>query len=73
MAIHGIVLAIGALLAWSVRLTPLAYLGLEGGLAVSVLAAGVLVSCGGTLLDEALRAVREFKEAYVKVWQARLS
>ena len=52
----------GGILAWSVGLTPLEYVGLDQSLLVNALASGLLVSYGGSFFNEALGAVREFKK-----------
>jgi hypothetical protein len=67
VAIHGIVFAIAAGLAWSVDLTPLVYLGVQASTASNALATGILVSFGGSFFDEALGAIREFKKAQERV------
>ena len=60
--IHLASFATGGVLAWSVGLTPLEYLGLDHSLVVNALASGLLVSYGGSFFNEALGAVREFKK-----------
>ena len=67
VAIHGVVFVLGGVLAWSTGLAPLGYLGLGGNALGNAVAAGVLVSFGGSFFDEALGAVREFKKAQEKV------
>lgn len=67
VAIHGVVFALGATLVFSTGLEPLAYLGLSSTSLGNALAAGVLVSFGGSFFDEALGAVREFKKAQEKL------
>lgn len=61
------VFAVGAALAWSTDLEPLRYLGVAGTDIGNALAAGVLVSFGGSFFDEGLGAVREFKKAQEKL------
>jgi len=62
--IHLISFLVGAGLTWSVGLTPLKYLGVEqAGVITNSVAAGLLVSFGGSFFKELLGAVREFKKA----------
>lgn len=62
--IHLISFLVGAGLTWSVGLTPLRYLGVEqAGVITNSMAAGLLVSFGGSFFKELLGAVREFKKA----------
>jgi hypothetical protein len=67
--VHLLAFAIGAGLAWSVGLEPLTYLNVQHGPIPNALMAGILVSFGGSLFDEALGAVREFKKAQQSVRQ----
>lgn len=66
--IHLISFALGALIAWTAGVYPLVALGLSGGVAdahsklANCLAAGLLVSFGGSFFNEALDAVRAFKK-----------
>ena len=70
-AVHLASAILGAVIAASLKLAPLSYLGLPADLAQSsvlnVLAAGVIVSFGGSFLNEVLGAVREFKDAQQSV------
>lgn len=61
--IHLLSFLVGAALAWSLELRPLSYLGGSEGLADNVLAAGLLVSFGGSFFNELLGLVREYKKA----------
>ncbi len=70
-AIHFITFVVGAALAWSIELTPLAYLSVEAGTFANAVASGLLVSFGGSFFNEALGAVREFKKAQKSVREAR--
>lgn len=66
VAIHALVFGVGAVLAWSIGMKPIAQLGVtttEFGMLPNALMAGLLVSFGGSFFDEALGAVREFKKA----------
>src|SRR5689334_25019206 len=61
--VHLISFAMGGALAWTTGLEPLALLGVAGsGVLVNSLASGVLVSYGGSLVDEGLGAIRAFKK-----------
>jgi hypothetical protein len=62
-AVHFISFAVGAVLAWSIGLYLLSYLGVSAGRMANCIAAGFLVSFGGSFCKEALGAVREFKKA----------
>ena len=61
--IHLLCFAVGALLAYSVKLTPLAYLGAQQDPWVNALAAGLLVSFGGAFFNDVLGVIQEFKKA----------
>ena len=61
--VHLITFAVGTVVAASIGLEPLAYLGLSQPLIINGLVAGLLVSYGGSFFNEALGAVREFKKA----------
>ncbi len=62
-AIHVIAGTVGGLLVWTTRLHPLQFLGMTtAGLGFNALAAGVLVSYGGSLFDEGLGAIRAYKK-----------
>ena len=62
-AIHVLAGGVGGLLVWTSNLHPLQYLGLTAaGLGFNALAAGVLVSYGGSLFDEGLGAIRAYKK-----------
>ena len=65
--IHLVSFVVGFLLAWSVGLNPLSHLGVSQGPIANSLAAGLLVSFGGSFFNEALGAVREFKKAQEEV------
>lgn len=71
ISIHAAAFAIGTVLAWSLGLTPLEYLGVQRGPLVNAVTAGILVSFGGSFFDEALGAVREFKKAQESVAKTR--
>jgi hypothetical protein len=62
-AVHLLAFAVGGALAWVTGLHPLQSLGVQGSVISNALAAGVLVSFGGSLLDEAWGAIRAFKKA----------
>ena len=73
--VHLISFVLGGLIAYSVHLTPLAYLNLAGsgiGWANS-LAAGLLVSFGSSFFNETLDAVRAFKKAQEGVRQGQIT
>jgi thiol:disulfide interchange protein len=76
-AVHLISFALGALLAWTTGVYPLVTLGLSGGLVdahsklANFVAAGLLVSFGGSFFNEALNAVRAFKQAQAGVRQTQ--
>lgn len=61
--VHLISFALGGVLAWSVGLQPLTYLGIQQPVFVNALAAGLLVSFGSSFVDEIAGAVRQFKKA----------
>ncbi len=65
LAVHSASFVVGFLLAVSVGLEPLSLLGATRGLnwLGNGLAAGLLVSFGGSFFNEALDAVRAFKKA----------
>lgn len=67
-AIHAISGVIGAFLAWLVNLNVFKYLDLQvnAGPWAEYLAAGILVSFGGSFFNEALDSVREFKKAQAR-------
>jgi len=67
--VHALAFLVGAVLAYSVGLEPLTYLNTQHGRIPNALMAGLLVSFGGSLFDEALGAVREFKKAQESVRQ----
>lgn len=59
--VHLVSFVVGAVLAWSVDLEPLKYLAVNQGPIVNALAAGLMVSFGSSVFNEALGAVREWK------------
>jgi hypothetical protein len=61
--IHALAFLVGTALAWVTKIQPLHLLGVEAGMTMNALAAGVLVSFGGSLLDEGWGAIRAFKKA----------
>jgi len=67
-AIHAISGVVGAFLAWLVNLNVFRYLDLQvnAGPWAQYLAAGIMVSFGGSFFNEALDAVREFKKAQAR-------
>ena len=67
LTVHLLAFAVGAVLAWSVGLEPLTTLNVQHGPIPNALTAGLLVSFGGSLFDEALGAVRAFKKAQESV------
>jgi hypothetical protein len=67
--VHALAFLVGGGLAWSVGFQPLAYLDVQHGALANAGMAGLLVSFGGSLFDEALGAVREFKKAQQSVRQ----
>jgi hypothetical protein len=69
LVVHLLAFAVGGGLAWSVGLEPLTYLNTQHGKLANAMMAGLLVSFGGSLFDEALGAVREFKKAQEAVRQ----
>lgn len=68
LAIHAISGISGGFLAWLVNLNVFKYLDLQvkAGPWAQYLAAGILVSFGGSFFNEALDAVREFKKAQAR-------
>lgn len=62
-AIHVIAFAVGGALALMTGLQPLHHLGVESSMMTNAFAAGILVSFGGSLLDESWGAIRAFKKA----------
>ncbi len=63
-AVHVIAGSVGGLLALTTNLHPLQYLGIATtAMWANALAAGVLVSYGGSLFDEGLGAIRAYKKA----------
>jgi len=70
LTVHALAFLVGGTLAWSVGLEPLTYLNTQHGKLANALMAGLLVSFGGSLFDEALGAVREFKKAQESVRQS---
>jgi hypothetical protein len=67
-AVHFLSFAVGAVLSWSVGLKPLLYLGIAPsamtqGPVINALLAGVMISFGSSLFDEALGALREWNKA----------
>lgn len=69
-AVHALSFVVGAVLAWSISLEPLAYLGVRQGPIVNALASGLMVSFGSSFFNELLGAVREFKKAQQSVREA---
>jgi hypothetical protein len=65
--IHVLSFAVGGLLASSVGLTPLAYLGVQRPLWMNAIATGLLVSFGGGLFNDALGVLQEYKQAKEQV------
>jgi hypothetical protein len=65
--IHALHWTLGALLAYSLSMTPLAYLGLQRPLWVNAVATGLFVSFGGGLFNDALGAIQEFKRTQEQV------
>lgn len=61
--IHLASFLVGFALALSAGIMPLSYLGLPHGPTVNSLAAGLLVSFGGSFFNEVLGTVHEFKKA----------
>ena len=73
--VHVVAFLIGGVIAYTIQLRPLATLGLafaDSGIANSI-AAGVMVSFGRSVFNEALDAVRAFKKAQEGVRQAQVS
>src|SRR2546426_968925 len=71
VAVHVASFVVGGGLAWSVGLNPLTYLGVSLGVLPNALMAGLLVSFGGSLFDETLGAVRQFKKAQESLQQSK--
>ena len=69
-AIHLLSFFVGGGLCYSMTLDPLAYLSVDRGHLVNAIAAGVLVSFGGSFFNEILGAVREFKKTQADVREA---
>src|SRR5881392_4133502 len=57
-AVHVLAFLVGGVLAWTTGLQPLHQLGVESSAIANSLAAGVLVSFGGSFLDETWGAIR---------------
>jgi hypothetical protein len=71
-AIHMIAGVVGGVLVWTMNLHPLQYLGVASmGMFGNALAAGVLVSYGGSLFDEGLGALRAYKKAQASLQAPR--
>jgi predicted membrane channel-forming protein YqfA (hemolysin III family) len=71
--VHLIAFVVGGVMAFSVHLKPLTYLGLGDGAVANYFAAGILVSFGSSFFNEALDAVRAFKKAQEGVRQTQIS
>ena len=69
-AIHSVSFLVGGGLCYSISLDPLHYLDVDQNHLVNALCAGVLVSFGGSLFNEILGAVREFKKTQTEVGDA---
>lgn len=70
-AVHVISFVVGGGLSASINIDTLSYLGATGGPVSNAIAAGMLVSFGGSFFNEALGAIREFKEAQKSIRKAQ--
>ena len=69
VTVHLLSFLLGGALAYSISLRPLDYLAVQQGIFANAIAAGVLVSFGGSVFNEALGAIREFKKAQTRIKQ----